>query len=202
VPLVVLSVLLLASPAAAGPYDWGYLGGSDPTRAPDSRGHSHCKDHFDLHASELNAAMSQLEDQTVMWRVDAASCTSATDVVWIKTDLYGIDGGELAAKTVCASHVSWGVCEQHWVLIDQPLHYVLANTGAYGGSDPGGWYSLNLQKTMRHHVGRTAGLHPHTGSLSSTFGAMNQAWVPNGTSGWLTYLAYQPFQVDLIDGNV
>jgi hypothetical protein len=201
--LLVAALLVgaVARPAAAdSPYDYGYTGGSDPVRTPDNRNHAYCQDHFDLHEDWQDAAMGQLDAQTVMSDDLQGSCTSATDVVWIKTALDGIDGGESIAKTTCATHVSWGVCDQAWVQIDQPQHYVLSAT--YGGGNPSGWYSLNLQVTMRHELGHTAGLHHWTGALSSTFGAMNIAFVPNGTSGWLTYLAYRPFQVDLIDEHL
>lgn len=188
------------SPAAAGPYDYGYTGGSDPVRAPDNRAHDYCKDNFDVHQGWLDSAMDQLAGQTVMSDVALGSCASSTDVVWVKTALNGIDGGEFVAKTMCTSHVSWGVCNQAWVLVDQPKHYVLSSV--YGGSDPNAWYTLNLQVTLRHELGHTAGLHHWSGALSSSYGAMNGAYVPNGTSGWLAYLAYQPFQVDLIDDHL
>lgn len=186
--------------AAESAFDWGYTGGSDPNRAPDSRDHWHCKTNFGLHHDWLNSAMEQLDVQTVMYRQDASSCGSSTDVVWVQTALGGIDGGEYVAKTTCVDHVSWGVCDQFWVLIDQPWYYAAAFT--YGSSDPGTWYARNLQARMRHEVGHTAGLHHWGGSLTSGFGAMNSATIPNGTSGWLTYLAYASFHEDLIDGNV
>lgn len=198
--VVAVSLVAATSAVESSPYDWGYTGGSDSTRAPDSRDHWHCKTNFGLHHDWLNSAVEQLDAQTVMDRYDASSCGSSTDVVWVQTELNGIDGGEYIAQTLCATHVAWGVCDQFWSLIDQPWHYAAAFT--YGGSDPSGWYSRNLQKTMRHQVGRTAGLHPWDGGLSSTFGAMNEATIPNGTPSWLTYLAFTSFQVGLVNGNV
>lgn len=197
--IAVLGIVGVA-PADAGPYDYGYQGGSDPVRKPDSRDHWHCKTHFDIHHDWLNSSMSQLGQQTVMWRVDASACSSSTDVAWIKTGLYGIDGGESVGKTFCVAHVSWGVCDQAWVLVDQPLHFQLALS--LGGSDPGGWYTANLLMTLLHELGHTAGLHHATGPLSPTWGPMNSAFIPTGTSNWATYLAYKPFQTALIDANV
>jgi hypothetical protein len=200
---VVLAASLLAlvsAPVGAGPYDYGYTGGSDPVREPDNRSHSHCKTYFDVHHDWLNSTMAQLDSQTVMSKVDHGSCTSHTDVVWYKTALNGIDGGESVASTACVAHVSWGICEQSWVLVDQPLHFELAL--ALGGGNPGGWYTANLLKTLLHEVGHTAGLHHATGPLSPTWGPMNTAFIPNGTPDWAAYLAYKPFQTGLIDANV
>ena len=198
--LVAAATLAVRTPAGAGPFDWGYTGGGDPTRAPDSRDHWHCKAHFSLHHDWLNSAVEQLDAQTVMYRQDASTCGSSTDIVWVQTALNGIDGGEHIAEATCAVHVTWGVCDQFWALVDQPGHYVAAL--AYGSPDPSGWYSRNLQRSLRHLVGRTAGLHPWTGPLNASFGAMNVAVVPNGTPGWLTYLAFDSFQAGLVDGNV
>jgi hypothetical protein len=199
--VAVTSVMVFgAGPAAAGPYDYGYQGGAAPTRRPDSRDHWHCKSYFDLHHDWLDSSMEQLDQQTVMWRADAAACGSATDVVWMKTGLNGIDGGESLAATVCVAHAAWGVCDQAWVLVDQPLHFALARS--LGGSDPGGWYTANLLKTLLHELGHTAGLHHASGPLSPTWGPMNTAAIPVGTPNWATYLAYKPFQVGLIDANV
>jgi hypothetical protein len=195
-----LVAVLGTQPASAGPYDYGYQGGSDPVREPDSRDHSHCKSHFDLHHDWLDSSMAQLGQQTVMWRVNAPSCGSSTDVVWIKTGLNGIDGGESVAKTVCVAHVSWGVCDQAWVFVDQPLHFALALS--HGGGNPGGWYTANLLMTFLHEIGHTAGLHHALGPLSPTWGPMNTAFIPNGTPNWASYLAYKPFQTALIDANV
>ena len=197
--VIAVSAASVSASAGAGPTDYGYTGGSDPVRAPDSTDHWHCKDEFGIHHSYLNSAMQQLDDQTVMDRYDAGSCGSATDVVWVKTVLGGIDGGATEAKTVCVSHVSWGVCDQHWVLIDQPSIYARAFTD--GSSDPGHWYAVNIQKTMRHELGHTAGLHHSTGSLNSTYQVMNTADVPNSNSSWLTYLAYAGLHEDLIDDH-
>lgn len=198
--VLVAAALVAGSTAAAGPGDWGYTGGGDQTRAPDSRDHWHCKANFDLHHDWLDSAMEQLDVQTVMYRQDAGSCGSSTDVVWVKTALGGIDGGEYTSRTLCATHVSWGVCDQFWVQVDQPWYFLAAFS--YGASDPGGWYSRNLQATLRHEVGRTAGLHPYEGNLNPGYGAMNQATIPNGTPGWLAYLAYTSTHVNLIDGHL
>lgn len=202
--LGVAALLLGSAPPAAyadSPYDYGYTGGDDRNRQPDSRDHWHCKNYFDIHQDWLNSAMSQLDAQTVMYRQDSSSCGSLTDVVWIKTALNAIAGGQLVGRSTCASHVSWGVCEQFWIEIDQPLHYVLAFS--LGPSDPGAWYDLNLTQTLRHELGHSAGLHHGpAGDLNPTWGAMIVAWIPNGNPNWLIYLAYQTFQVNLINSHL
>ena len=198
--LLAVAAVPATTAGADSPYDWGYTGGSDPSRAPDSRDHWHCKTYFDIHHDWLNSAVEQLDGQTVMDRYDASSCGTSTDVVWIKSELDGIDGGEYRARSLCATHVSWGVCDQFWTQVDQPWFYVAAFS--QGASDPSDWYSRNIQMAMRHEIGHTAGLHHYTGSLSSTYGVMNTVLVPNGTPGWLGYLAYKAFHEQLVDGNM
>lgn len=202
VAAVVVTAWLLPAAAASseGPTSYGYTGGVDPVRAPDSRDHWHCKDNFDVNQDWLDSAMTQLDSQTVMSRHDAASCGSATDVVWVKTALNGLSGGASTGRATCVSHVAWGVCEQFWVQIDQPKHFVLA--ASEGGSNPSGWYSVNLQATMRHELGHTAGLHHYDGELDSAYGAMNSSWIPNGYSYTFQCLAYAGFQVTLINDHL
>lgn len=194
--------IAVAPPAAADWYQYGYTGGSDPIRFPDGNDHWYCKNYFDQHHEWIDAAMSQLDSQTDMYDVGSSSCSSSTDVVWVKTELNGIFGGEAVGAAECVAHVTWGVCDQYWLMIDQPQHFFAAYTN--GGSDPGNWYSVNLQQTMRHELGHTAGLHhlSASGGLNPTVGAMISAWIPNGTSGWWAYFIYAPFQVGFINDYV
>lgn len=165
--VVTIATASLGIPAAADtPYSYGYTGGSDPIRQPDSRDHWHCKDNFDTHRDWLDSAMSQLANQTVMSRSDASTCGSATDVVWVKTVLNALSNGASVGRTTCVSHVAWGVCDQFWIQIDQPKHFQLS--ASLGSSDPTGWYTINLQATMRHELGHSAGLHHYDGELDSS----------------------------------
>lgn len=197
---------LLLAPAASSvadsPTDWGYTGGSDPIRAPDSRDHWHCKTHYPIEHQLLNSAMTQLDAQTVLSRNDSSSCGSSTDVVWVKTALCGIRNCGAYGKTICVSHAYWGVCDQFWVLIDQPLHYVQALTRPDAASNPGHWYSVNIQLTMRHELGHSAGLHHYTGPLHPYYGTMNSATVPNSVPGYLYYLLWGPIHMWLINSHM
>jgi len=207
---VVLILLLLAPSAVlldrgvaeAGPNDWGYIGGSHPIRAPDSRDHWACKNgSVNLgERAHLDAALDQLASQTVMTAHQSSTCGSATDVVWIATGQDGIDGA--LGRAVCVKHASWGVCEQFWVFYDPAMHFLAAFDQCSSDQCVADSYRLNLILTYRHELGHTAGLHHYVGLLSRPYGTMNSSWLPRGHPDWLWYLVYGDIHALLIDAHM
>lgn len=156
--LAVLAALALVTSISAGTAAADPYGSPNPGLYPDSKDHWFCFD-ASVPASErprISASMSYLDDRTNMYDVYTASCGTSTDVVWVYGSPIIVDGYSYYGYTTCAVWVyePWGVCDQFWVLVDQPLHF--ARTVACGSS--GTVYDLNLITTIRHELGHTAGL--------------------------------------------
>ena len=195
--LVVLVSVAVLAPSPASADEYGYPGGTSPLRYPDSADHWECK-HSSVPSGslgDLDTATDLLDTQTVMTDYHAGACASSTDVVWIAVGWGDLDGS--LGRTVCVSHVYWGVCDVFWVMFDQTSHFIIAQNV---GGDIGANYNLNLNITYRHELGHSAGLHHVTGSLSPGPGAMNSAWVnPDVVSNWWAYLVYGDHHVSHIE---
>jgi hypothetical protein len=94
--------------------------------------------------------MSHLDDATDMYDVEAGSCGSSTDVVWVYAGI--ADGVRGIAN--CAVWLAYAVCDQFWVRIDNVLHFYY--TLECGGD--GSIFELNMVQAVRHELGHTAGL--------------------------------------------
>lgn len=106
------------------------------------------------HRSYATSAMGYLDARTHLYDVYAgASCGSATDVVWVQTDLDQFGDG-VFGYAPCASELSSTVCDQRWAMFD----YVelFERTVACGNS--GEDFVASVHKTVRHELGHSLGL--------------------------------------------
>lgn len=173
--LVIVS--LFADPALASNY--GYVTGY-PIRYPDSADHWYCF----LSVPQLvdrdrmvNAA-NVLDNQTDMYDVASSGCSSSTDVEfgvsgWCNLPNFPGSGCPLG-YTRCEQHVYWGICDRFSVWIDPTTHYLIA----LQGPDIGLNYNMNMNMSVCHELGHSAGLwHLPPGSIDASYGCMNSEWI-------------------------
>lgn len=188
-----------AMPANAD--DYGYPGGTSPLRYPDSADHWYCFRNVasGTDQNRIHTAMGILDSQTEMYDVYTATCGTSTDAAWEFVGWCQIPGGSGCplGRTVCEQHVFWGVCDRFGVYIDATTHYFSAIdwVNAHGG-DVGYSFNVNLNMSVCHELGHSAGLHHITGPLDPPVRCMNSAWIAP-TNGWeeLNYVMYSDHHV-------
>jgi hypothetical protein len=201
--IAALLVTLAASVVSIGPANadpYGYTGGSDPMRFPDGADHWYCFRAVPSGTDQgrINTAMANLDNQTDMYDVYTATCGISTDVAWEFVGWCQIPGvgGCAQGRASCELNAAWGICDRFGVLVDATLHYIMAIdwVNAHGG-DVGFLFNVNLNYTVCHELGHTAGLR-HVGVLNPSVRCMNSVWIaPTSTLEALNYAIYSDHHV-------
>lgn len=124
-------------------------------------------------------AMAYLDERTDIYDMDAGSCGSATDVVYIRNDNLMVNGAPVRGFAPCMYYLIYAFCDQAWAGIN---YAAIANDSAVFAPGDFNNYIINAVKTVRHETGHTVGL-----SHQSYDDAMTSGWVDNNFWAWWVY---------------
>jgi hypothetical protein len=200
---VVAGVLLLIGglvlgTSAASAHGYGYSGTG--LYLPDSSDDWYCFFNNIPDAQPYHDAEIYLDSATEMYRVYTSTCGPSTDKMFLRNDSLTDPSGNPARGVAQCVNANVFVCDAFWVAVNYVE--IWSNTVSRGGD--GDNFNFNVNKTIRHEVGHTAGMW-HTPALGTqtpcgadVTDTMVQGWVATS----LPYLLYNNHHICHVNGWV